>query len=164
MKTRVKQIIGYKIQESKVSEFASIKEQMISESYTLDGLNSAVTSKSLDEDNVYIDTMVWESKEIAIESIHEENSPASNHEHYSYIINVIEAFKVLDKDRISNLISYPLERGYPIPSIDSKKELLSRFDEVFDYNLIKLISNSDASKDWSQVGWRGIKGYGIVWC
>jgi len=68
MKTRVKQIIGYKIQESKVSDFSSIKEQMISESYTLNGLYSSITSKSLDEDNVYIDTMIWESKEIAINS------------------------------------------------------------------------------------------------
>jgi len=68
MKTRVKQIIGYKIQEGKEREFSSIKEQMISESYTLNGLHSSITSKSLDEDNVYIDTMIWDSKGVAISS------------------------------------------------------------------------------------------------
>ena len=69
MTTRVKQIIGYKIQDGKENEFSSIKEQMISESYTLNGLYSSVTSKSLDEDSVYIDTMIWESKEIAMSSL-----------------------------------------------------------------------------------------------
>ncbi|GEM_PF-3438605 len=68
MKTRVKQIIGYKIQDGKENEFSSIKEQMISESYSLEGLYSSITSKSLDEDNVYIDIMVWESQAIAISS------------------------------------------------------------------------------------------------
>jgi len=95
-------------------------------------------------------------KEVAIESIDEKHSPALNHEHYSYIIEIIEAFKVLDKDKISSLISYPLEREYPIPSIDNKNELLLRFNEVFDYELIQLISNSDVDRDWTQLGWRGI--------
>jgi len=68
MSTKVKQIIGYKIQEGRENDFSSIKEQMIKESYSLSGLHSSVTSKSLDEDNVYIDTMIWESKEIALSS------------------------------------------------------------------------------------------------
>ena len=79
MKKQVKQIIGYKIQEDKEDEFSLIKEQMIKESYTLEGLHSSTTSKSLDENNVFIDTMIWESKDAAIHSCKNfENLPTSN--------------------------------------------------------------------------------------
>jgi hypothetical protein len=68
---------------------------------------------------------------------------------------VIALFKEKDIDRISNKISYPLYRQYPIPPIKDKEELKKRFSEVFDQILIDKIANSKISQ-WSEVGWRGI--------
>ncbi|MBN8574190.1 MAG: hypothetical protein J0M05_09780 [Candidatus Kapabacteria bacterium] len=68
---------------------------------------------------------------------------------------VIALFKEKDIDRISNKISYPLYRQYPIPRIKDKEELKKRFSEVFDQILIDKIVNSKISQ-WSEVGWRGI--------
>ncbi len=63
MTTKVKEIIVYRISKDKLNEFKQIKDQMIKESYELKGLHSSTTSKSLDIDGVFIDTMIWDSKE-----------------------------------------------------------------------------------------------------
>lgn len=73
-----------------------------------------------------------------------------------YISPIISAFKSNNKNEISTLIAYPLKRKLPIPYIDNKAELINRFDEVFDKELIDLIANSDSDKDWRQMGWRGL--------
>ena len=79
MQKKVKQIIGYKIQTNKEVEFLEIKKQMIHESKGLAGLYSSTTSKSLDENNVYIDSMIWESKEMAVDSCENfKNLPTAN--------------------------------------------------------------------------------------
>ena len=65
MTQKIKQIIIYKIQPEKLSEFEQIKAQMISESLTLNGLYSSTTSKLLSEDNLYADSMIWESQAAA---------------------------------------------------------------------------------------------------
>lgn len=68
---------------------------------------------------------------------------------------VITLFKEKDIDRISNKISYPLYRQYPIPPVKDKEEFKKRFGEIFDQILIEKIANSKISQ-WSEVGWRGI--------
>ena len=68
---------------------------------------------------------------------------------------LIALFKKKDIDGISNKISYPLYRQYPIPHIKDKEEFKKRFSEVFDQILIDKIANSQIS-EWSEVGWRGI--------
>lgn len=81
----------------------------------------------------------------------------------SNIRNVIELFKQKDVEKISNIVSFPLSREYPIPKIKDKDELIKRFDEVFDKALIEKIANSKIEQ-WNQVGWRGIMlDNGIVW-
>ena len=72
------------------------------------------------------------------------------------IIKIINAFKAQDKVLISTLITYPLNRQTPAPAINNQQELVNRFDEVFDQNLINLIANSDVENDWKAKGWRGI--------
>jgi len=62
----IKEIIVYKIQDGKEEEFTAIKNQIIEESYSLNGLYSSTTAKSLDQENVYVDAMIWDSKEAAI--------------------------------------------------------------------------------------------------
>ena len=79
------------------------------------------------------------------------------------IKKLIELFKKVDIEGISNKISYPLDRDYPIPSIRDKEEFIKRFHEVFDQKLIDNIAQSDISQ-WTEVGWRGIMlDNGVVW-
>ena len=59
----IRQIIVYEIQSNDLEAFDAIKQQMIRESLRLDGLRSATTARSLNQDNVFVDTMVWESLE-----------------------------------------------------------------------------------------------------
>ena len=53
------------------------------------------------------------------------------------------------------MIIYPLRRDQPIPSIQTESELISRFDQVFDAELVNIIVNSDNPTDsgnWDQFG------------
>ncbi len=84
------------------------------------------------------------------------SSFAVDKKYHDDIYPIISAFKDLNKSDISTLIIYPLNRQSPIPSIKNKEELIDRFDEVFDIELIDLIANSDLDKDWRMMGWRGI--------
>lgn len=77
-------------------------------------------------------------------------------EYREVIVEFINYFKKNDRQKLATLVAYPLEREYPIPSIKNKEEFLKRFDEVFDSKLITMIVNSNTSKDWSVVGWRGV--------
>jgi hypothetical protein len=79
------------------------------------------------------------------------------------ILRMISFFKAKNIDAISEKISYPLEREYPIPSIKDKAEFKQRFQEVFDAFLVAKIANSKI-ENWSEVGWRGIMlDNGEVW-
>ena len=79
------------------------------------------------------------------------------------IKKLIELFKKVDIEGISNKISFPLDRDYPIPSIRNKEEFIQRFHEVFDQKLIDKIAQSDISQ-WTEVGWRGVMlDNGVVW-
>lgn len=79
------------------------------------------------------------------------------------ILLLIQLFKINDIDRIVDRIAYPLHRDYPIPAIENKEQMRTRFYEVFDEKLITEIASSNVG-DWSTVGWRGIMlDQGIVW-
>ncbi len=79
------------------------------------------------------------------------------------ISNVIELFKSNSIDKISEIISFPLERQYPIPSIKNKNEFSKRFSEVFDKILIEEVANS-TMEQWSEVGCEGIMlDNGLLW-
>lgn len=79
------------------------------------------------------------------------------------ILLLIQLFKKNDVDRIVDRIAYPLHRDYPIPAIENKEQMRTRFYEVFDEKLITEIASSNVD-DWSTVGWRGIMlDQGIVW-
>jgi hypothetical protein len=59
-------------------------------------------------------------------------------------------------EKLSNKVSFPLKRAYPIPPIKNKQEFAKRYREVFDDEFTKKIINSKPLTDWSDVGWRGI--------
>ncbi len=69
MSNKIKEIIVYKVQADKINEFEAIKQQMIEESAELKGLLSTTTSKLLEEDTVFADTMVWKSKTVSEEAM-----------------------------------------------------------------------------------------------
>ncbi|GEN38441.1 hypothetical protein PTE01_15510 [Pseudoalteromonas tetraodonis GFC] len=69
-----------------------------------------------------------------------------------------------DKTAIAAHIRYPLKRQYPLPDIKNEVEFITRFDEVFDEELVGVIASSNIDTDWDKVGWRGIMlNNGIVW-
>lgn len=85
-------------------------------------------------------------------------------EYQKKITNFIDYIKNDKKNDIAEMISYPLKRQYPIPKIKNKQELIKRYDEIFDTKLKSLIIKSKPSKDWAEVGWRGIMLYdGDIW-
>ena len=77
---------------------------------------------------------------------------------------VITAIAGGNEKSISKLVKFPLTREYPVPPIKNEKELLKRFDQIFDKKLLKNIKTSSVSLDWSRVGWRGIMyDHGKIW-
>ncbi|MDR0321352.1 MAG: hypothetical protein LBI28_07595 [Treponema sp.] len=85
-------------------------------------------------------------------------------EYQSLIRPFVEAIKNNNKERIADLILYPLRRQYPIPSINNRHEMLERYNQVFDNTLINIIKNSSVETNWSAVGWRGIMlNDGLIW-
>jgi len=64
---------------------------------------------------------------------------------------IIELVKKRDKEGLSQIIRYPLEREYPVPPVKNAKELIARFDEIFDATMIEKISKfypEDISVSW----------------
>lgn len=76
----------------------------------------------------------------------------------------IATVKAGNREKIAFIVSYPLSREYPIPEVKTKRELLSRFDQIFDDYLLSKIVKSNIKKDWSEMGSRGIMLLnGLVW-
>ena len=61
----VRELIVYRLRDDRLEAFEAIKQQMISESLTLEGLQSSTTARVLGEKDVYADTMIWTSQEAA---------------------------------------------------------------------------------------------------
>ena len=91
-------------------------------------------------------------------------SQLSKTEHKVVVEYFVDCIKNSDIDKLDSIISYPIERPYPIPSINDKQELKKRYSEIFDDSLTSVISNSNIKEDWTDMGWRGIMlNNGIVW-
>ncbi len=89
---------------------------------------------------------------------------ALEQKYHESVLPVIAAFKAHDKTAIAALIRYPLKRRYPIPDIKDEAELINRFDEVFNDELVAVIAGSNINTDWEKVGWRGIMlNNGVMW-
>jgi hypothetical protein len=85
-------------------------------------------------------------------------------EYQVIVSNFIDCVKNNKREKISEMIRYPLGREYPIPAIKDKQEFVKRYAEIFDEPLKQLIVNSKPTTDWTEVGWRGIMlGSGDVW-
>lgn len=82
----------------------------------------------------------------------------------STVGNFIKGVTSNDRMFLANLVSYPLQRGAPFASIDNPKQFMEAYEEIIDENIIKMISSSSISTDWSEMGWRGIMfRNGLLW-
>lgn len=80
------------------------------------------------------------------------------------ITDFIDCIKSNNIQKLSEKISYPLRREYPISEITTPQAFQKRYNEIFDAKLIKLIITSDPLKDWAEMGWRGIMlNAGEIW-
>src|SRR5690606_7118910 len=77
-------------------------------------------------------------------------------EYQKFISKFILEVKNGDKDAIAKRIKFPFKREYPIPPVKDKADFVKRYNQIFDKVLIEKITKSNPSKDWSEVGWRGI--------
>lgn len=76
----------------------------------------------------------------------------------------IDAVKAHDRQAIADYMAYPIKRTNPIPAINTPEELLKRFDQVFDPEILETIAQSQVEADWQAMGWRGIMlGSGTIW-
>lgn len=91
-------------------------------------------------------------------------SQLSKTEYEDVVKYFVLCIKNKDIDKFDSIVSYPINRPYPIPLINNKQELKNRYSELFDDSLISVITSSNIKEDWSDVGWRGIMLHnGIVW-
>ncbi len=91
-------------------------------------------------------------------------SQLSKAEYEGLVEYFVDCVKNSDIDKLDSIVSYPIERPYPIPSISNKQELKNRYSELFDDSLTSIISNSNLKEDWTDMGWRGIMlNSGLVW-
>ena len=92
------------------------------------------------------------------------NTFALEQKYHESVLPVIAAFKAEDKTAIAAHIRYPLKRQYPLPDIKNEAGFITRFDEVFDDELVAVIGSSNINTDWDSVGWRGIMlNNGVIW-
>ncbi|MEJ6776719.1 MAG: hypothetical protein QNK85_05280 [Crocinitomicaceae bacterium] len=91
-------------------------------------------------------------------------SQLSKTEYEGVVEYFLDCIRNTDFDKLDSIISYPIQRPYPIPPIKNKQELKNRYSEIFDDRLTSLITSSNIKEDWSNVGWRGIMlENGVIW-
>lgn len=87
-----------------------------------------------------------------------------SNENKKIISDFIDCVKNSNTVKLSEKVSYPFRREYPIAKIKNKQEFIKRYNELFDATLIKKIATSNPSTDWSKMGWRGFMLLnGVVW-
>ena len=65
----------------------------------------------------------------------------------------LEAVRSGDRNEIVKLLNYPIPR----PSIENEKEMLEKFDMIFNDEVLGIIADSCALSDWPTEAWRGIR-------
>jgi hypothetical protein len=75
---------------------------------------------------------------------------------YVKVKAIQSAFASREPEVIADVCRFPIGRRYPVPWIANRKNLLARFDEVFDKELLDFIARSDPEKDWIDMGWQGV--------
>jgi len=79
-----------------------------------------------------------------------------NKKNQKVITGFIECIQSHNKEKLSRLITFPLNRAYPLLQIKNKYDFFNRYYEIFDAALIKMIVTSRPAKDWSAKGRSGL--------
>lgn len=66
----------------------------------------------------------------------------------------IAATKDRDAKEFAGLVSYPLQRPYPLKDINTKEEMEAYYNILMDDSISNIISTSKSSQ-WGEFGWRG---------
>ena len=107
-----------------------------------------ISDYQLPKDSVFVESKTAEPKkilEVSDTTIYGVKKEIRNRN----IESIISAFKKMDIEEISKLVEYPIERYFPIPSINNALEFQNRFHQIFDPYLINLVKNSSL-KDWHE--------------
>lgn len=80
------------------------------------------------------------------------------------IKSFVRSVKNGNKAQFSSLISYPLQRPYPLKDIASKDEMIAYYDILIDDSISNVITTSKP-ENWKEYGWRGwsLDGGNYVW-
>jgi len=63
--TQSTQVVAYEIQPERLEEFLAIKDKLIAEARSLPGLLESATFRSDEQENLFMDRMIWESAQAA---------------------------------------------------------------------------------------------------
>ena len=79
------------------------------------------------------------------------------------IPDIVKAIVNKDPVVLSQLTAFPIERVYPLKSIETPEQLEEYFDTLFDDAFIEELKKSSLD-DWHSAGWRGYTyGNGKIW-
>lgn len=67
---------------------------------------------------------------------------------------LIDAIAKGNKQQFADLVVYPVRRISPVPDIETKEQMISYFDTLFDKSFRERIAHLD-SNSWEEMGWRG---------
>lgn len=90
------------------------------------------------------------------------NETESLHEALSHLADTLpqsihhltQAVKENNPEAFAKIVSYPLERPYPLKSIQSPDDMVKYYPTLVDDSLRNIIANTD-NPSWEQRGWRG---------
>lgn len=68
--------------------------------------------------------------------------------------NLIRAVQTGDRKEFADMVTYPLERPYPLHDIEDASGMEAYYPVLVDDSLKNVITGSSAS-DWEEMGWRG---------
>lgn len=72
----------------------------------------------------------------------------------STVKSLVSAIAAGDSVTFASLVSYPLERPYPLKNIADSAEMVSYFSTIADDSLVQVIVTSGPAQ-WQEIGWRG---------
>lgn len=67
---------------------------------------------------------------------------------------LVQAISDNDSDSFAGLVSYPLQRPYPLHDIDNAEQMRGYYSQLVDDSLHRAITSSRSS-NWQESGWRG---------
>lgn len=83
---KCREVIIYNINPEKEVEFLTIKEQLIKEAYTIEGLLSSQTEAHIEVKYSYMDMMIWISEEASIKGFEAFKSLPSSKKFMSMLV------------------------------------------------------------------------------